>query len=279
MTRRRRRWRVNTPLGSTANALAISRMRSSASTLRGARLGRGTSALVRHPLTPSARLRCMVAVAQSLVGTSSLSDGPTGRRRPPEKVRRNRGLSWPQSRCASPGCRFLQRSAFVQRRVSRTSKESHVGGASRGGAVQEMEDCWPSGVGCLGAGAKPPCAALAEDRRGERQGKGAALIASGGDREDVPEAPGRGWVCAVDATLHKSRWHRNRGFCCCSRDESGGSPNCSWPGGARRRGGVSPVCGFCTEREKASVESRRQGPDWGSVGSREGACRGSNRRH
>jgi hypothetical protein len=57
--------------------------------------------------------------------------------------------------------------------------------------VQEMEDCWPSGVGCLGAGAKPPCAALAEDRRGERQGEGAALIASGGDREDVPEAPGR----------------------------------------------------------------------------------------
>ena len=56
--------------------------------------------------------------------------------------------------------------------------------------MQEMEDCWPSGVGCLGAGAKPPCAALAEDRRGERQGKGAALIASGGDREDVPEAPG-----------------------------------------------------------------------------------------
>src|SRR3954463_4118897 len=38
-----------------------------------------------------------------------------------------------------------------------------------------MEDCWPSGVGCLGAGAKPPCAALAEDRRGERQGKGAAF--------------------------------------------------------------------------------------------------------
>ena len=43
-----------------------------------------------------------------------------------------------------------------------------------------------------GAGAKPPCAALAEDRRGERQGKG-AHDASGGDQEDVPEAFGRGY--------------------------------------------------------------------------------------
>ncbi len=30
-----------------------------------------------------------------------------------------------------------------------------------------------------------------KDRRGERQGEGAALIASGGDREDVPESSGR----------------------------------------------------------------------------------------
>jgi hypothetical protein len=37
-----------------------------------------------------------------------------------------------------------------------------------------------------GAGAKPPSAALAEDRRGERLGKG-ALEASGRDQEDVPE--------------------------------------------------------------------------------------------
>ena len=28
-----------------------------------------------------------------------------------------------------------------------------------------------------------------------------------------------------------------------------------WPGGARRRGGVILVCGSCTEREKASVET------------------------
>jgi hypothetical protein len=55
-----------------------------------------------------------------------------------------------------------------------------------------MEDRRPSGVGPAGVGVKPPCAALAEDRRGERQGNGAAVIASGGDQEDVPEALGWG---------------------------------------------------------------------------------------
>ena len=37
-----------------------------------------------------------------------------------------------------------------------------------------------------GDGVKPPDAALAEDRRGERSGEG-AVDASGGDQEDVPE--------------------------------------------------------------------------------------------
>ena len=47
-----------------------------------------------------------------------------------------------------------------------------------------------------GAGAKPPCGALAEDRRAERQGKRRGLTVSGGDQEDVPEALGSGsrWV-------------------------------------------------------------------------------------
>jgi hypothetical protein len=35
-----------------------------------------------------------------------------------------------------------------------------------------------------------------------------------------------------------------------SRDEPGGSP-AYWPGGVRHEGGVSPVCGFYTERGKA----------------------------
>lgn len=36
-----------------------------------------------------------------------------------------------------------------------------------------------------------------------------------------------------------------------------------WPGGARRRDGVSLVCGSCMEREKAGVDTA--GP-WGSPG-------------
>ena len=108
----------------------------------------------------------------------------------------------------------------------------------------------------FGVGAKPPDAALVEDCRGERSGKG-ALDASGGDREDVPEALGSGFpggACAVEASLAKLKWHQKRGVWLFSRDEPGGCPD-YWPGGARREGGVSLVCGSGTEREKASVES------------------------
>jgi len=91
-----------------------------------------------------------------------------------------------------------------------------VGDIFIGGAVREMEACWPSSVGPAGAGAKPPSAALAEDRRGEREGKRRGLIASGGDREDVPEALGRGqcpvWACVVEASK-RFRWHQNQGSC------------------------------------------------------------------
>ncbi len=58
--------------------------------------------------------------------------------------------------------------------------------------MQEMEDCWPSGVGPAGVGVKPPCAALAEDRRGERQGNGAARSRQVGIRKTSQSArPGR----------------------------------------------------------------------------------------
>ena len=58
-----------------------------------------------------------------------------------------------------------------------------------------------------GGGAKPPRAALAEDRRGERQGKG-ARDASGGDQEDVAQASLRG---SLLKRRYLIRWHRNRG--------------------------------------------------------------------
>ena len=47
---------------------------------------------------------------------------------------------------------------------------------------------WPFGAAPAGGGFKPPCAALAEDRRGERYGKGAHDV-SGGDQEDGAQTP------------------------------------------------------------------------------------------
>jgi hypothetical protein len=60
-----------------------------------------------------------------------------------------------------------------------------------------MEACWPSGVGPAGVGVKPPDAALAEDRRGERSGKRLGLTGSGGDQEGVPETLGLWVECAL----------------------------------------------------------------------------------
>ena len=67
--------------------------------------------------------------------------------------------------------------------------------------MREMEACWPSGVGPAGAGVKPPCAALAEDRRGERQGNGAARPRQVGIRKTIQRRPVRetGRAFAVEA--------------------------------------------------------------------------------
>jgi hypothetical protein len=122
--------------------------------------------------------------------------------------------------------------------------------------VLEMEACWPSGVVLRGKAPNHPVlrwlkTVVVSDRDKAR------LIASGGDQEDVPEASGPGLsgrACAVEASLAKSRWHRKRGVWLFSRDQPGGRPDYR-PGGARREGGVSLVCGSGTEREKASVDT------------------------
>ena len=51
-----------------------------------------------------------------------------------------------------------------------------------------------------------------------------------------------------------------------SRDEPGGYPF-YWPGGARRRGGVSLVCGSRAEREKACPDTAAQRRREGEPGS------------
>ena len=72
-----------------------------------------------------------------------------------------------------------------------------------------------------GGGFKPPSAALAEDCRGERDGKGAPEV-SGGDQEDVAlNAPVTGF--AVDASLLDKGGIRT-GCYFLARDEPGGHP-------------------------------------------------------
>ena len=108
-----------------------------------------------------------------------------------------------------------------------------------------------------GGGAKPPCAALAEDRRGERQGEGVLdRVRWGPGRRSRKRPLGRpGGRALLRRREHKRSRHRKWGVWLFSRDEPGGRPD-YWPGGARREGGVSLVCGSGTEREKASVDRR-----------------------
>ena len=65
---------------------------------------------------------------------------------------------------------------------------------------------WPFAAALAEGGCKPPHAALAEDRRGERCGKG-ARDASGGDREDGAQSSFRGSLLTC---RNSTRWHQNR---------------------------------------------------------------------
>ena len=120
----------------------------------------------------------------------------------------------------------------------------------------EMEACWPSGVVLRGRAPNRPVlrwlkTVVVSDREKAR------LTRQVGTRKTFQKAPGpkcSGRVCAVEASLAKSRWHRKLEVWLFSRDEPGGRPD-YWPGGARREGGVSLVCGSGTEREKASVDT------------------------
>jgi hypothetical protein len=93
--------------------------------------------------------------------------------------------------------------------------------------VPEMEACWPSSVVLRGRALNHPVLRWLKTVVVSDRGEG-VLDASGGDQEDVPESvrPGvsLGWVCAVEASLGKSSWHRKRGVWLFSRDEPGGVP-------------------------------------------------------
>jgi len=93
----------------------------------------------------------------------------------------------------------------------------------------------------VGEGLKPPHAALAEDRRGERCGKG-VLEASGGDQGDNCRLRRRETIIGIESGLTSG-----------TRDGVWRVPM-YWPGGVRRRGGVNLICGSCRERWKAGAD-------------------------
>ncbi len=93
----------------------------------------------------------------------------------------------------------------------------------------------------MGDGSKPPRAALAEDRRGERRGKG-VREASGGDQGDDCRLRCRDLKDGIRTGL------RSR-----ARDGAWRVPM-YWPGGVRHRGGVNLICGSCRERWKAGAD-------------------------
>ena len=109
---------------------------------------------------------------------------------------------------------------------------------------------------CADGGFKPPCAALAEDRRGERSRKRRPWAG-------VRWGSGRRMRVNRCGSVEMLGWHQNRGLKA-PRDESGGGP-CCWPVGARREGGVSPVCCVCVKQEKVPC-SRAGGQGVGKVG-------------
>ena len=93
----------------------------------------------------------------------------------------------------------------------------------------------------MGDGLKPPRAALAEDRRGERRGKG-VLEASGGDQGDDCRSK-----CRESKDGIRTGWVPEPGM------ESGGC-QCLGQAVSGVRGGVNLICGSRRERWKADAD-------------------------
>ena len=110
--------------------------------------------------------------------------------------------------------------------ASRTLKEESCRRPTHiGGAVREMEACWPSGVGLRGQASNHPVLRWLKTVVVSDPGKRRGLIASGGDQEDVPEAsrPGDGRACAVEASKILQTASKS-GVLQALRDEPGGYP-------------------------------------------------------
>src|SRR5215470_10523938 len=105
-----------------------------------------------------------------------------------------------------------------------------------------MKVLWPFGVALRGEMSSRLNTALAEDRGGKRLRKRRRKSRQAGIRK-----------ASVSDPLRKRRKTGDdikTGVCEELRDGSGGCP-LYWPGGVRREGGVSLICGYYTKRGKA----------------------------
>jgi len=123
-------------------------------------------------------------------------------------------------------------------------------GKARGRCLAGSRRCSMSDGGWLalrdrpmGDGLKPPRAALAEDRCGERRGERRDKSASGRDRGDDCRLRCRDLKNGIRTGLRSS-----------ARDGVWRVPM-YWPGGVRHIGGVNPVCGSHRERWKAGADT------------------------
>lgn len=113
----------------------------------------------------------------------------------------------------------------------------------------------------MGGGFKPPRAALAEDRCGERRGKGARWRASGGDRKDGAQS----WPFVVGVAGEVSlegKLTSEPGRLWSASGRAQRVP-ADWLDGVRHEGDVSPICCSRMEREKACPGSALPGDGWG----------------
>jgi hypothetical protein len=117
-----------------------------------------------------------------------------------------------------------------------------------------MGDCWPPSVGLRGQALNHPVLRWLKTVVVSDQGNGAAGPRQVGTRKTRQKRAGRGDPVRTSLLKRRKphRWRRNRGLVW-SSGLAWRIP-VYWPGGARRRGGVSLVCGSCTEREKVSVD-------------------------
>src|SRR5437016_1264043 len=109
-----------------------------------------------------------------------------------------------------------------------------------------MKVLWPFGVALRGEASSHLDTALAEDRCGKRSRRRRRESRQAGIRKASESKP-------LMKRRKIVRWHQNRDRCITS-GRAWRVP-VYWPGGVRREGGASLICGYYTKRGKARADT------------------------